>query len=427
MPRRARVASRHRRCAPDSAGDVLARALQPVAEAVPHARRRPDRGVPRPRGARPHRDHRLRGDARVPAAARARREHPPAARGGRARSTAASSASRPRAAGCPSAPTGRADRGPRGRPRRRRPSAAASTSTWPMRASASSSSTRTSPPAPGRWASPARAAIGLECRRGKRCPGGGPALAVSGVPRVASRGKGASVAAFVRDPKASTQVWSRLEGYPGDGAYLEFHKIRWPGGLKLWRVTGSVGGPRRQGAVRPADARRRAPMRTPSTSRGSSTRSPPRSRASHRRCWSAPFDTELFGHWWFEGPHFLEETYRAAARASRRATRAPASAHLLSTRRAARIRLPAGSWGANGDFSMWLSEQTAWTWERLWPLEERLLGRGAGGARPTRLRRTRAGAGRARAAAGPVVRLAVHHLHRRRGRLRRAPLHRPLR
>jgi 1,4-alpha-glucan branching enzyme len=33
--------------------------------------------------------------------------------------------------------------------------------------------------------------------------------------------------------------------------------------------------------------------------------------------------------------------------------------------------MPAGSWGANGDFSMWLSEQTAWTWERLWPLEER--------------------------------------------------------
>jgi 1,4-alpha-glucan branching enzyme len=33
--------------------------------------------------------------------------------------------------------------------------------------------------------------------------------------------------------------------------------------------------------------------------------------------------------------------------------------------------MPSGSWGANGDYSMWLSEQTAWTWERLWPLEER--------------------------------------------------------
>jgi 1,4-alpha-glucan branching enzyme len=33
--------------------------------------------------------------------------------------------------------------------------------------------------------------------------------------------------------------------------------------------------------------------------------------------------------------------------------------------------MPAGSWGANGDFSMWLSDLTAWTWQRLWPLEER--------------------------------------------------------
>ena len=47
------------------------------------------------------------------------------------------------------------------------------------------------------------------------------------------------MAALVRDPVASAQVWSRHSGYPGDGTYLEFHKIRWPGGLKLWRVTGN--------------------------------------------------------------------------------------------------------------------------------------------------------------------------------------------
>src|SRR2546422_880161 len=47
-----------------------------------------------------------------------------------------------------------------------------------------------------------------------------------------------SVAALVRDPRSSMQVWSRHHGYPGDEWYLEFHKIRWPGGLKLWRGTG---------------------------------------------------------------------------------------------------------------------------------------------------------------------------------------------
>jgi predicted glycosyl hydrolase (DUF1957 family) len=48
-----------------------------------------------------------------------------------------------------------------------------------------------------------------------------------------------TVTAFIRDPESSAQVWSRFQGYPGDGRYLEFHKIRWPGGLRLWRVTGN--------------------------------------------------------------------------------------------------------------------------------------------------------------------------------------------
>src|SRR2546430_15606093 len=48
-----------------------------------------------------------------------------------------------------------------------------------------------------------------------------------------------AVAALVRDPRSSMQIWSRHQGYPGDEWYLEFHKIRWPGGLKLWRVTGA--------------------------------------------------------------------------------------------------------------------------------------------------------------------------------------------
>src|SRR5438309_5131011 len=56
--------------------------------------------------------------------------------------------------------------------------------------------------------------------------------------RVSRAGRGA-VAALVRDPRSSMQIWSRHQGYPGDESYLEFHKIRWPGGLKLWRVSGA--------------------------------------------------------------------------------------------------------------------------------------------------------------------------------------------
>src|SRR2546428_8462436 len=55
--------------------------------------------------------------------------------------------------------------------------------------------------------------------------------------RVASRGGTGSAIAFFRDPKTTLQVWSREHGYPGDYAYLEFHKKHFPGGVRFWRIT----------------------------------------------------------------------------------------------------------------------------------------------------------------------------------------------
>jgi 1,4-alpha-glucan branching enzyme len=177
------------------------------------------------------------------------------------------------------------------------------------------------------------------------------------------------VAAYVRDPRASMQVWSRFEGYPGDEAYLEFHKMRWPGGLKFWRVTGPGVDLGAKQPYNPGAAADRA-----------------RGHADHfahllagivagqsqnrEGVVVAPFDTELFGHWWFEGPEFLGQVYRSLS--GKRGVIHPAtgSRHLQEHPPRAAIRLPWGSWGANGDSSMWLSEQTAWTWERLWPLEQ---------------------------------------------------------
>src|SRR3989441_475659 len=59
--------------------------------------------------------------------------------------------------------------------------------------------------------------------------------------RVASRGGSGTAVAFFRDPKTTLQVWSRAHGYPGDYAYLEFHKKHFPGGLRFWRITDNSG------------------------------------------------------------------------------------------------------------------------------------------------------------------------------------------
>ncbi len=176
------------------------------------------------------------------------------------------------------------------------------------------------------------------------------------------------VAAYVRDPRASMQVWSRDHGYPGEARYLEFHKIRWPGGLKLWRVTGAGTDLGAKEPYDPALAREQAAGHARHFAwllgRIAETLSP-----GPDGVIVAPFDTELFGHWWFEGPEFLGDLYRVLPE-QRSVRPTTGSAHLQEHPARTAIRLPEGSWGANGDYSMWLSDRTVWTWQRLWPLEE---------------------------------------------------------
>ena len=172
------------------------------------------------------------------------------------------------------------------------------------------------------------------------------------------------VMALVRDPRSSMQVWSRQQGYPGDEWYLEFHKIRWPGGLKLWRVTGGnvdLGG---KASYDPERARNRA---------GDHARHFADLLASLAEAKSAlvvaPFDTELFGHWWFEGVDFLGSTYREL-RHHPAIHPVTAGHHVAAAPVATAVQLAEGSWGVNGDHSMWLNPQTQWMWDRLWPLED---------------------------------------------------------
>jgi 1,4-alpha-glucan branching enzyme len=176
------------------------------------------------------------------------------------------------------------------------------------------------------------------------------------------------VATLVRDPVSSRRVWSRHQGYPGDGGYLEFHKIRFPGGLKFWRVTDSqidLGGKQ---SYDPNGARAKARKHAVDYARLLSEIAD-RETAAGGDLIAIPFDTELFGHWWFEGVDFLGDLYRALRRGS--PTPVTASDHLAANPVKASVRLGAGSWGANGDFSKWLNRETEWTWLRLWPAEER--------------------------------------------------------
>lgn len=179
----------------------------------------------------------------------------------------------------------------------------------------------------------------------------------------------AQVAAFVREPRSSMQVWSRHHGYPGDEWYLEFHKIRWPGGLKFWRVTGPEVDLGAKAPYDPERARERVGEHASHFAWLLGT-IPREEGVGREGVGMAPFDTELFGHWWFEGVDFLGEVFRKL-QAQEEVLPLRASDSLDASPPREVIRPSEGSWGAEGDFSMWLNPQTRWTWERLWPLEER--------------------------------------------------------
>jgi 1,4-alpha-glucan branching enzyme len=179
---------------------------------------------------------------------------------------------------------------------------------------------------------------------------------------------------LVRDPKTTAQVWSRHGGYPGDGAYLEFHKIRHPGGLKLWKVTGANAD---LGAKEPYGAEEAHAMAVRHAEHFSSLlEAITKSAKARDHAIIAPFDTELFGHWWFEGMDFLKALYERSTPRDATATirdwiPSTAGEALAAFPPKTPLRMGTGSWGKDGDFSMWLNPETEWTWLRLWALEER--------------------------------------------------------
>jgi 1,4-alpha-glucan branching enzyme len=78
----------------------------------------------------------------------------------------------------------------------------------------------------------------------------------------------------------------------------------------------------------------------------------------------APFDAELFGHWWFEGPIFLEQFIRHAA--NEPDFRLTTPSEYLAAHSTQQIVEPAAStWGENGHLAVWLDPSNAWIYPEL--------------------------------------------------------------
>jgi 1,4-alpha-glucan branching enzyme len=180
------------------------------------------------------------------------------------------------------------------------------------------------------------------------------------------------VLVFPRDSETCKQVWSREVGYPGNVWYRDFYKdvcyelndsdwkrfrpdgIRHHTGLKYWRITGRERKEPylRQRAIQQVeiDARhfvdflkKRAIMAN---------------RITDDPVIVLAFDTELFGHWWFEGPEWLEKVFELISETNELRLALPEEIIFSSLTFKEIDPLPS-SWGEGGFNNTWVSRENS--------------------------------------------------------------------
>ncbi|HSV63832.1 MAG TPA: DUF1957 domain-containing protein, partial [Chthoniobacterales bacterium] len=210
----------------------------------------------------------------------------------------------------------------------------------------------------------------------------------------------AGPAAFARDRDSSRQVWSAAEGYPGDPAYREFYRDigfelplehLWPEsvaplrkftGIKYHRITSRHGGDK--GLYDPAVAAAAAEAHASHFLDARQKQLNDLRALDFDPIVVAPFDAELFGHWWFEGPQFLESLLRKAAhgRQDLRLTSRENYGHedfqlttptefLAEHPTQQTVSPAASSWGENGHLGVWLDKTNSWIYPHLYSAAER--------------------------------------------------------
>ncbi len=194
---------------------------------------------------------------------------------------------------------------------------------------------------------------------------------------------------FGRDLAASRSVWSPTEGYPGDPDYREFYRdlgfdldhhylkpflggdgVRTYTGIKYYRVTGPTTD---KAPYDPDRALEKAAAHAGQflldragqvQALKSVTDRPP--------AILFPFDAELFGHWWFEGPDWLEILFRKAPSVVPDLAWTTPSEY-LSLAAAPQVVDPApSSWGLQGYNEVWLNGANDWIYRDLHAMTERM-------------------------------------------------------
>ena len=245
------------------------------------------------------------------------------------------------------------------------------------------------------------------------------------------------VAAFGRDMESSEQVWSAQEGYPGDKHYRDFYRdIGFDLPLDYIKPYIHPEGHRdvhghqvprhhpqpaaRQVGLRPGHrARQGGPARLALPRQPREAGEAPGGHMNRPPIVVSPYDAELYGHWWYEGPMFLGDVFRQM-HFDQNDVETITPGDYLDRHDTNQVATPcASSWGAKGYNDYWINETNSWTYRHLHVAGERMIELARRHPNADPLTDARAQSGGARADAGAV--LATGRSSCGRGRRSRTP------
>jgi len=200
------------------------------------------------------------------------------------------------------------------------------------------------------------------------------------------------VAAFARDAESSKQVWSSKEGYPGDACYREFYRdqgydlpfdlvkdfiqgngLRKQTGLKYYRITGDVELDEKSPYI-PGAAMEKAAEHAGNFMFNRERQIEHLSGVLGREpIVVAPYDAELFGHWWFEGPDFLNYLFRKSAYDQDVFEFTTLSGYLRDNPTQQVSQPATGSWGDKGYFEVWVNKGNDYVYRHMFHVADDMV------------------------------------------------------
>ena len=184
----------------------------------------------------------------------------------------------------------------------------------------------------------------------------------------------AQVAVMGRNDRAGYQVWSAADGYPGDGCYREFHKKDDKSGMNYWRITSPTTDLGDKMLYDPVLALNQVNLNSDhyTTMLYHLLNDYKQSHNGKEGLIMVSFDTELYGHWWFEGIEFIKQVIRKLNNYLPQIERMTAGEYLKEHPPVEAIQIPESSWGQGGHFYVWNNHLTEWMWPIIHACEKRI-------------------------------------------------------